>query len=114
MNKIVWVEWVDSRGVTQGWEYTDDLTPLAVDIVHTVGFLLGKDDTAITLAMCLSQDQVLGRLAIPVVAVRELHEVALPFLLPGGALRQIGTGDAADLLGATCAQELAGDLADAL
>ncbi len=70
------VEWLDSKGVTSGWEYLDELEPMLPDRVVTVGILLEEAKDYKTLALAVGSTQVMGRITIPncaIVTCRELR-----------------------------------------
>ena len=63
--KLVEIEWLDSKGVTNRWEILDDLEPLEPSRCRSVGFLLDESDDYKTLVQTLGCEQVLGRITIP-------------------------------------------------
>jgi hypothetical protein len=67
--KLVEIHWLDSRGGADRWEDTDDLEPLEPAHCTSVGFLIDDTPAYKTLVQTVSQDQVLGRITIPVRAV---------------------------------------------
>ncbi len=67
--KIVSIEWIDSKGTTDGWELRSDLAPLVPSRCTTVGFILEETPTYKTVAQTISAEQVLGRISIPVCAI---------------------------------------------
>jgi hypothetical protein len=62
---VVYCEWVDSRGTSDGWEFIEGLEPLAPAQCKTVGFLIEETESYITLAMSLGEGQVWARKTIP-------------------------------------------------
>jgi hypothetical protein len=62
--KIVLIEWVDGKGLER-WEYLDELQPMPPCICQSVGFLIENNRDYKTLALGLSDTQVLGRTTIP-------------------------------------------------
>jgi len=73
---LVLIEWVDSFGVTAGWEFKDDLEPLTPPRCQTVGFLIHDGEDHKTVAMTNSESQVLGRMAIPACAITAIRRLA--------------------------------------
>ena len=73
--KPVLIEWLDSRGVTPAWEFHDDVQPMPPCRCRSVGLLI--EDTAIykTLAMTVSDDQLVGRLTIPAKAIVKVKQL---------------------------------------
>lgn len=67
--RLISVDWIDSKGVTGEWEFADDLEPLEPSRCTSVGFLLEETKEYKTLAQTISQEQVLGRITIPVQAI---------------------------------------------
>ena len=63
--KLVEIEWLDSKGVTNRWEFLNDLEPLEPSRCRSVGFLLDESDDYKTLVQTLGCEQVLGRITIP-------------------------------------------------
>lgn len=63
--KIVEVIWDDSRGVTSGWEFKDEMEPLYPVTVRSVGFLEEENGEYITIVQSDSKNEVLGRMTIP-------------------------------------------------
>lgn len=63
--KLVRIEWLDSRGVTTGWDFYDDLTPLKPMRCFTVGYLIEETAEYKTLVQTISDDQCVGRITIP-------------------------------------------------
>lgn len=72
---LVLVEWFDSKGITEGWEFREDLESLPPARCCSVGFLLEDGHDHKTLAMTISDTQILGRLTIPAGAVIKLKRL---------------------------------------
>lgn len=64
-----WIEWDDSCGAADVWEFRDDMDPLLPARCITVGFVMDETDTYVTIASTVAEVQVLGRLTIPKVAI---------------------------------------------
>ena len=70
--KTVKITWMDSRGVTTPWEWIDDLEPLVPSSITSIGFLLEETEEYKTIVQSISQDQVIGRMAIPSGCIKEV------------------------------------------
>lgn len=69
---IILIEWVDSKGVTN-WEDAEDMEAMLPCICYSVGFLLDDNEQYKTIALTLSETQVLGRLTIPICSIRNVR-----------------------------------------
>ena len=67
--KPVIITWVDSKGVTTGWEFKDDLQPLLPSHCTTVGFLIDDAKGYKTVCQSFGNDQIIGRMTIPSCAI---------------------------------------------
>ena len=75
MNKdIVLIEWVDSKGMTN-WEDIDGLKSMPPCVCYTVGFLLEDNENYKTVALALSEEQLLGRLTIPTACIQSMKRL---------------------------------------
>ena len=75
MNKeIVLIEWLDSKGLER-WEYLEDLEPLLPARCLTVGFLLDDKPDYVTIALGISDTQVLGRMTIPKGCISKIKSI---------------------------------------
>ena len=75
MRDIVLIEWADSKGLER-WEYLDEIEPIPPSICYSVGFLLDDNEDYKTIALGLSDTQVLGRTTIPsgcVISIKKLE-----------------------------------------
>jgi len=72
-NEIVVVKWLDSYGMTGEWERRDELETLLPAVCVSAGHVLEQTDSYITLAMTVSDRQVLGRLTIPRAAIIQME-----------------------------------------
>lgn len=63
--KLVKIIWKDSKGLTTGWEFKEDIEEIPPVEIGSVGFLLSSKKDYKTLAHSVSSEQVLGRLTIP-------------------------------------------------
>ena len=71
---IVLIEWVDSKGMPN-WEDLEGLEAMPPCVCYTVGFLLDDKEDYKTVALATRENQVLGRLTIPVVSIRSMKKV---------------------------------------
>lgn len=74
-DKKIIIEWVDSKGVTSVWEDRDDLESMGVCLCKTIGFVTELTDEYVTVAQSVSDDQVLGRISIPMVSIMSKIEI---------------------------------------
>ncbi len=59
------IGWSDSKGITNEWEYKEELEPLLPCQCLSSGFLLEKTKEYTTIAQSISETQIIGRLTIP-------------------------------------------------
>ena len=75
MNKdIVLIEWLDSKGMNR-WEYLDEIEPMPPCVCYSVGFIIEDHSDYKTLALGLTDTQVLGRTTIPVDCIRSIKKL---------------------------------------
>ena len=72
---IVEVKWLDSKGVTTGWEYIDELQSLKPAECKTVGYLIERTKQYITVAQSVSEEQLLARITIPVCSIIKMKKL---------------------------------------
>lgn len=72
--EIVLIEWVDSKGMER-WEYLDEIVPLPPCVCYTVGFIIDNNKDYKTIALGLSETQVLGRTTIPAGCIRSIKKL---------------------------------------
>jgi uncharacterized protein YktA (UPF0223 family) len=70
--KPVKITWMDSRGVTTSWEFLDELEPLVPSKITSVGFLLEETEEYKTIVQSVSENQVVGRMTIPLSCIKEV------------------------------------------
>lgn len=63
--KMVLIEWLDSKGVIDSWEFFEDIEPMPPVKIKSVGFLVDDHNEWRTIALSVSDEQMLGRLTIP-------------------------------------------------
>ena len=76
--EIVLIEWVDSKGMER-WEYLDEIDPLPPCICYSVGFIIEDNPDYKTIALGLSETQVLGRTSIPLSCIKNIKKLATSF-----------------------------------
>lgn len=79
-NKIVKIEWLDSKGVTGEWEYLSDIEFMKPNVCTSVGYLL--NDTKEYKEICQSinkgapdNQQVIGRMTIPTCSITKIKQL---------------------------------------
>ena len=73
---IVLIEWVDSKGMER-WEYLDEIEPVPPCICYAVGFIIDDNSDYKTIALGLSETQVLGRTTIPSGCIRSIKKLVI-------------------------------------
>ena len=73
---IVIIKWVDSKGMER-WEYLDDIEPMPPCICYSVGFIIDDNNNYITIALGLSDTQVLGRMTIPKICITSIQKLVI-------------------------------------
>ena len=73
--EIVLIEWLDSKGAN-GWEYLDEIEAMKPCLIHSAGFLVDDAEDYKTIALGLSETQVLGRTTIPVCCIKSITKLA--------------------------------------
>lgn len=76
------VEWVDSLGISDQWEFREELGDMEPVSCYSCGFLEELTDTKIVLAMTIGGSQVLGRLCIPRQAIVRMDSMQTKEPLP--------------------------------
>ncbi len=69
------IGWCDSKGVTNEWEYKEELEPLLPCQCLSSGFLLEKTKECTTIAQSISETQIIGRLTIPNCSINYIKKV---------------------------------------
>jgi hypothetical protein len=72
--KIVLIEWLDSKGVER-WEYLDQIETMQPCICRSVGFLIENKKDYKTIALGLTDNQVLGRTTIPSGCIKSIRKL---------------------------------------
>lgn len=73
--KLVLIEWLDSKGITNEWEYLDGVEHLQPSKCVSVGFLMEETEQYKTIAQSINETQVLGRTTIPCCSIQKVKEV---------------------------------------
>ena len=73
--KSVYIEWVDSKGITYQWEYLDEIEPLKPCICKSIGYLVDDNDDYKTITQTISDTQIAGRMTIPTKAIIKMKEI---------------------------------------
>ena len=73
--KSVYIEWLDSKGVTYQWEYLDELEPLKPCVCRSIGYLIDDNKDYKTIAQTLTDTQLVGRMTIPARAIIKIEEL---------------------------------------
>lgn len=74
--KLVLVEWVDSKRMSEGWEYTEDIEPSVVTC-QSVGWILKENKECIVIMphMDKNESQGCGIISIPKCAVKHTYQL---------------------------------------
>lgn len=75
--KLALIEWQDSKGVTNQWEYLDEIEPLKPDKCLSAGFLIEDTGDYKTIAQSVGETQVIGRTSIPCCSIQSIKEVKI-------------------------------------
>lgn len=73
--KPILIEWIDSKGITNQWEYLDEIDPMKPDKCLSVGFLLKKTREYVTIAQSIGETQVVGRTTIPCCSIKSIKKL---------------------------------------
>lgn len=73
--KIVMIEWKDSKGMGNSWEFIDDIEPLKPETCFSVGFLLEDNKEYKTILQSYGGSQILGRTTIPSCAIASIKQI---------------------------------------
>jgi len=75
LRTLVEIKWSDSKAGEPIWEYYDELEPLMPALCNSVGYLLDDNKDYKTLAQTISNNQVLGRITIPVCSIETIVDI---------------------------------------
>jgi hypothetical protein len=73
--KILKIKWIDSKAAPNEWEYRDDIDPLEPTVCTSIGFLVEETPTYKTLAHSVSDNQICGRITIPVSSIQKCKQL---------------------------------------
>lgn len=73
--KPVIIEWLDSKGFTNTWEYVEGLEPLEPQKCVSVGFLFENKKEYKTILQSYGGGQILGRTTIPTRSILSLNKL---------------------------------------
>jgi hypothetical protein len=73
--KLVAIEWLDSKGVINRWEYVGEIKPLKPVKCISVGFLIDDNKKYKTIVQSIGDGQVLGRITIPTYSITRITKV---------------------------------------
>lgn len=74
--EIIEIKWIDSKGISNYWEYKEDLESLRPAYCVSVGYLVERNWEYITIAQSDSKEQLTGRMTIPKKAVIKTRVIA--------------------------------------
>ena len=74
--ELVLIEWLDSIG-TERWEYLDEMEPILPGICHAAGFIIEDNSDYKTIALAVTDTQVLGRMTIPAGCIKSIKNLAI-------------------------------------
>jgi len=75
--RLILIEWLDSKGVIDCWEFLDEIKPMKPSHCFSVGFLIEETEEYKTIVQSVSDNQVLGRTTIPCCSILDIQEVKL-------------------------------------
>jgi hypothetical protein len=75
--KLILIEWLDSKGITNQWEYLNEIQSMKPSRCFSIGFLIEETDQYKTIAQGLNASQVIGRMSIPRCAIQRITEIKL-------------------------------------
>ncbi|HEY4712135.1 MAG TPA: hypothetical protein VIH69_05620 [Dehalococcoidia bacterium] len=76
IKEIVLIEWVDSKGMER-WEYLDEIESLPPCVCYSVGFIIDDATDYKTIALGLTETQVLGRTTIPIGCIKSIKLLSI-------------------------------------
>lgn len=79
---IVYIEWLDSKGITTEWEFLEEIPDLHPALCRSTGFVFKEDAEYITVIQNLAfnpevedETQISGRMTIPKCAITDLRTI---------------------------------------
>jgi len=73
--KSIYIEWLDSKGITSAWEYLDEVEPLTPCTCKSIGYLIDDNEKYKTIVQTLSDTQLIGRMSIPTCSILKIVEI---------------------------------------
>jgi hypothetical protein len=73
--KLVLIEWLDSKGITDQWEFLDKIESMKPSKCFSVGFLIEETSQYKTIAQSINDTQVIGRTTIPRCSIKNIVEI---------------------------------------
>ena len=77
--KIVVIDWVDSKGVTGSWEYLDEIDEMKPSLCISVGYLLNDKKQYKEICQSINKSspdkQVIGRMVIPTCSIKKIKKL---------------------------------------
>ena len=77
----VMVEWIDSKGITDSWEFIAEIESMPPVQCSSIGFVLESSNQYTTICQTKSDQQVLAQMTIPAVAIKSIKKIGLFFTL---------------------------------
>ena len=71
---IVLIEWLDSKGMER-WEYLDEIEPMLPGECYAAGFIIEDNSDYTTIALAVTDTQVLGRMTIPAGCIKSVKRL---------------------------------------
>jgi len=82
INRIVQIDWVDNKVLTDQWEFYKDLPSLKCYMRRSIGFVLEETDFYITIVQSVTlkekeeNNQVLGCMSIPKITIEKIKDLS--------------------------------------
>lgn len=73
---IVLIEWLDSKGMER-WEYLDEIEPMLPGECRAAGFIIEDTSDYTTIALAVTDTQVLGRMTIPAGCIKSIRKLSV-------------------------------------
>ena len=81
-NQIVLIEWLDSKGINNTWEYIEGMESLLPQKCVSVGFLWEDGKEYKTILQSYGGGQVLGRTTIPTRSIIKMRKLSVSVRRP--------------------------------
>jgi len=78
--KLVEIEWLDSKGVTDRWEYLSEIEYMEPNVCTSVGYLLNNTKNYKEICQSINNGspdniQVIGRMTIPTCSIKRIKQL---------------------------------------